>query len=508
MPNNLTGTNISDTYQRLLQIQGGVLTDGTGSIITVPSASYAISASHEITYEVSSSHSETSDTATLATNLTGLNISVAELNFLDGLSSADANIVLNANQNVRTADAPSFKNLLITSPMNSVGTPAIDLPTGAVAAIPHFQTNDGGPSLSIGDRGGSNIAIFGNSNDDAFYITQEGVFTGASTTSTLAQTATLATSITATANNSGDETVYLTFVDGATGGQGIETDTGLTYNPSRGTLLSTQISATHVTASGNISSSGNIYGSQYYTAGNTLGLYHAGTSTIRLAADTKATRIYGTNINLDAPVTASGDISASGLIYDSTLHQWETTARADTDNDDNWQGPNSYGIHTRADWNNDYGTLYSTASADTTIPASRLLMNTGWRIPHSANYSCSIKSFDVYVEHNTNQNSINADSVFSCSLWYSKNSDLTGELNVLGGTSGTFTQRHAATINSLQFKPAGSSLFKYNNYYVSQSSLNLNLAPGSMIYPRIKTEGTHKFTTNVYWIVNYTKIPL
>ena len=61
MPNNLTGQNISNTYQRLLQIQGGVLTDGTGSIITVPSASYAISASHEITYELSSSHAETCD---------------------------------------------------------------------------------------------------------------------------------------------------------------------------------------------------------------------------------------------------------------------------------------------------------------------------------------------------------------------------------------------------------------------------------------------------------------
>ena len=46
--------------------------------------------------------------------------------------------------------------------------------------------------------------------------------------------------ITATANNSTDETVYPTFVDGATGSQGIETDTGLTYNPSSGVLTSTQ----------------------------------------------------------------------------------------------------------------------------------------------------------------------------------------------------------------------------------------------------------------------------
>ena len=49
-------------------------------------------------------------------------------------------------------------------------------------------------------------------------------------------TATTATNVTASANNSTDETVYLAFVDGATGSQGIETDTGLAYNPSSGLL--------------------------------------------------------------------------------------------------------------------------------------------------------------------------------------------------------------------------------------------------------------------------------
>ena len=56
-----------------------------------------------------------------------------------------------------------------------------------------------------------------------------------------ADTATLATSITTTANNSTDETVYLTFVDGTTGTQGIATDTGLTYNPSSGVLTTTSV---------------------------------------------------------------------------------------------------------------------------------------------------------------------------------------------------------------------------------------------------------------------------
>jgi len=54
-----------------------------------------------------------------------------------------------------------------------------------------------------------------------------------------ADTATEATNVTAVANNSTDETVYPTFVDGATGTQGLETDTDLMYNPSTGVLTST-----------------------------------------------------------------------------------------------------------------------------------------------------------------------------------------------------------------------------------------------------------------------------
>jgi len=51
-----------------------------------------------------------------------------------------------------------------------------------------------------------------------------------------ASTATTATNINALANNSTNETVYLTFVDGATGTQRIETDTALNYNPSTNIL--------------------------------------------------------------------------------------------------------------------------------------------------------------------------------------------------------------------------------------------------------------------------------
>ena len=67
---DLTGQNIQDTYQRLLQIsRSGDIVDGTGSLFIPPnaiSASYAdfaVSASHEIIKEISSSHADRSDFA-------------------------------------------------------------------------------------------------------------------------------------------------------------------------------------------------------------------------------------------------------------------------------------------------------------------------------------------------------------------------------------------------------------------------------------------------------------
>ena len=84
-------------------------------------------------------------------------------------------------------------------------------------------------------------------------------FTGA--VSGNASTATEATNVTASANNSTDETVYPTFVDGATGTQGIETDTGLTYNPSSGLLTTTLLAGTlNTAAQTNITSLGTLSG--------------------------------------------------------------------------------------------------------------------------------------------------------------------------------------------------------------------------------------------------------
>jgi hypothetical protein len=125
------------------------------------------------------------------------------------------------------------------------------------------------------ERGDSNNAFIGFDESEDKFKVGTGTFTGASTgnltitTGTLianiegnvtgnvtgntsgssgsctgnSATATTATNVTVSANNTANETVYLTFVDGATGTQGIETDTGLSYNPSTNVLSTTASSA-------------------------------------------------------------------------------------------------------------------------------------------------------------------------------------------------------------------------------------------------------------------------
>ena len=61
---DLTGQFIQDTYQRVLQVSSsGDMVDGTGSLFIPPTASYAISASHEIIKEISSSYADTASYA-------------------------------------------------------------------------------------------------------------------------------------------------------------------------------------------------------------------------------------------------------------------------------------------------------------------------------------------------------------------------------------------------------------------------------------------------------------
>jgi len=142
-------------------------------------------------------------------------------------------------------------------------------------------------------------------------------------------TAALATEFTVTANNSTDETVYPLFSDGATGSQGAETDTGLTYNPSTGLLTSTGFAGA---LTGNVT--GNVSGSSGSCTGNAAtatklaatvdinGVAFDGSAAITVTAagstlsgSTLASGITGsslTSLGTLSSLTVSGNISMTG----------------------------------------------------------------------------------------------------------------------------------------------------------------------------------------------------
>ena len=108
---------------------------------------------------------------------------------------------------------------------SSAAVEQIRIQNGAIVPVTTNDIDLGTASLEF-----KSAWFDGTVTSDAF----AGPLTGAVTGN--ADTATEATNVTVSANNSTDETVYPVFVDGATSTQGIESDTGFTYNPSSGLL--------------------------------------------------------------------------------------------------------------------------------------------------------------------------------------------------------------------------------------------------------------------------------
>ena len=90
-----------------------------------------------------------------------------------------------------------------------------------------------------------------------------------------------ADNVTVQANNSTDETVYPIFVDGATGSQGPESDTGFTYNPSSGELSATTFKSSDTTGDG----SDIAFATKYYITANGSSAYRFAGAGITSATD-------------------------------------------------------------------------------------------------------------------------------------------------------------------------------------------------------------------------------
>ena len=192
--------------------------------------------------------------------LDGVTASATDINLIDGITNGtaiaskaiitDANIDITGGRNITISGELDAGSLDISGDADIDGTLEADAYTVDGTALNEY----------IADTVGAMVTS--NTETDITVTYDDGDNTLDFVVGNISGTAGLATSITASANNSTDETVYPTFVDGATGTQGIETDTGLTYNPSTGVITATQFTGAVV---------GNVTGNASGTAATVTG---------------------------------------------------------------------------------------------------------------------------------------------------------------------------------------------------------------------------------------------
>ena len=141
-------------------------------------------------------------------------------------------------------------NVTIT---NGDGTISIAAASGGGGATNFTDLSDVGSTTATAGR------LMVADGDSWESVAVSGDATLASSGALTVSSAATATNVTVSANNSGDEDIFPTFVDGATGAQGIETDTGFTYNPSSGTLtISGELDAATLDLSGSADIAGDL----------------------------------------------------------------------------------------------------------------------------------------------------------------------------------------------------------------------------------------------------------
>jgi len=185
---------------------------------------------------VSGQNTVAADAATDTLNLAeGSNVTITTNSSNDTVTIASTNTTYSVGDGGLTQN--NFTNTL-KSKLDAIEASATadqtksDIDALGIAATTAATLATARTIAGVSFNGSANISLNNNAiTNGAGYITSSGN----------AATSTEATNVTATANNSTDETVYLAFVDGATGTQGVETDTGLAYNPSSGLLTVGQI---------------------------------------------------------------------------------------------------------------------------------------------------------------------------------------------------------------------------------------------------------------------------
>jgi len=260
--------------------------------------------------------------------LDGVTASATDINLIDGITNGtviaskaiitDSNKDITGGRNITISGELDAATLDISGDADIDGTLEADAIT--IGGVTLAETISDTVGAMVGSNTETNITVTYEDSDNTldFVI------------GTLNQDTTgNAATFTATANNSTDETVYPIFVDGATGSQGAETDTGLTYNPSTGMITTTGVTATFT---GNIT--GNVTGNTSGTAATVTGAAQSNITSLGTLTTLTVDNVIvnGTTIghtsDTDLITLADGNVTIAGELDLTTL---DVSGNADID---------------------------------------------------------------------------------------------------------------------------------------------------------------------------------
>ena len=242
---NFNGTAISATAAEL-NIMDGVT--ATAAELNILDGVTSTAAELNILDGVTSTAAElnildgVTSTAAELNILDGVTASATDLNLIDGITNGtviaskaiitDSNKDITGGRNITISGELDAATLDISGDADIDGTLEADAITIAGVTLAETISDTVGAMVSSNTEKNITVTYEDSDNTLDFVIgTLNQDTTG---------TAALATTVTLSANNSTDETIFPVFADGATGTQGLETDTGFTYNPSSVKLTATE----------------------------------------------------------------------------------------------------------------------------------------------------------------------------------------------------------------------------------------------------------------------------
>ena len=252
---------------------------------------------------------------------------------LTGVVAAGTGVVIQEEgNNVGTAQTINFVGAAYTASVAD-GTATIDLGShySSIAGLATIATNAqgliGSPNIDVRGVSATGVNVAGVVTSTGLDVNGNADISGTVTANTFSGPATQALQVDITSNNFTDETCYITFVDGASGYQTLESDNGLTFNPASSSLTASvfngQLNGNALTAT-TATDAQNLVGTPDITVRRVVA------DSVQVATAITATAFYGTLVGS----IQGGNISAYSASFASDVSIGGTLTYEDVRNVD------------------------------------------------------------------------------------------------------------------------------------------------------------------------------